>query len=78
MSYVWSEWDPGLTRTQNFSFSNSWEISAGQAITNTVNFSITTTDETDRLGSSIVEYCNTIGTNDGFIYNTGSLSFQLQ
>jgi hypothetical protein len=78
MEYVWSEYDPGTTQTQNFAFSNTWEIEAGPDITNTVNYSITTTDETDRLGSSIVEYCDTIGINDGFIYNTGTLSFQLQ
>jgi hypothetical protein len=77
MMYVWSEYDPGTTQTQNFSFSNSYKLGDGNTTTNNASFSITTTDATDKLGSSVVEYCDGIG-SDGFLYDTGSLVFQAQ
>jgi hypothetical protein len=77
MMFVWSEFDPGNTQTQNFSFSNNYKLPDGNTTTSNVSFSITTTDATDKLGSSVVEYCDGIG-SDGFMYDTGSLFFQAQ
>ena len=77
MFYVWSEYDPGTSTTKTYSFSNSYKGTDGSNQTSNVSFSETTTDKTDELGQSIVEYCDGIG-SDGFQYNTGSLYFQIQ
>lgn len=77
MFYSWTEHDPGTTITRDFSFSNTYKIDANNSITNNISFSRATTDASDNLGESVVEYCDGIGA-DGFTYSTSGLLFQVQ
>ncbi len=77
MHFAWSEYDPGTTTTRSSSFTNTYKIDANNSITSNISFSRATTDATDNLGESVVEYCDGIGT-DGFTYSTSGLFFQVQ
>lgn len=71
MLYTWIEEDPGNPLTISLDF-------ASKILGKTISFSFskTITNEDDKLGSSIIEYCDATS-GYGHLYNTGTVQFQV-
>lgn len=72
MLYAWYEDDGGGTTEMSVSFSTKFEdVSVG------ITGKYTIPKENDKLGQSIVEYCDNTDGN-GYTYDTGSIKFQVR